>query len=48
MFGTLIFDETRTSTTLSANNIEILSGKIIAGSATNPYKGIINIYINGD
>ncbi|KAM3135691.1 hypothetical protein pb186bvf_012217 [Paramecium bursaria] len=48
VFGTLIFDETRTSTTLSANNIEILSGKIIAGSATNPYKGIINIYINGD
>ncbi|KAM3144665.1 hypothetical protein pb186bvf_003272 [Paramecium bursaria] len=48
IYGTLIFDDTRFSSTLNARNIAILSGQIIAGNETNPFQGNINIFINGD
>ncbi|CAD8161606.1 unnamed protein product [Paramecium octaurelia] len=48
IFGTLIFDEKRASTKLEAERIWIRSGKLLAGNATNPFPGRINIILNGE
>ena len=48
ILGNLIFNDTRGTNKLTANNIWINGGNLTAGNATNPFENEILIAINGN